>query len=594
MLTNNHGNEVMVNIKQLTLLVTLCLSMLSMPVIAKVTAQVDRELMSDDEALRLIIEAEGKDKDSEPDLSPLSKDFEVRGSSQSSRMQIINGQTNSSKQWQITLLPKRTGELIIPPITVGSKTTQPIKVKVVSAAQLNPQSAKDNPIFVEATVDTTTPYVQEQVILTIRFYHRTELRSGSLSEPEIDNAVVEKLGDDTNSRAQKNGQIYGVIERRYAIFPQQSGPLEIPAIRFEGTIPDNRRSQRTDPFGRGFFNDPFDMMQSTKSIRRKSESIQLNVKTIPNNFSGKQWLPAHSLQLREQWSPENPTFEVGKPVTRTITVISEGLTAAQLPILDIPSLDKANIYPDQNAQENRANDNGIVGLLQQKLAFLPSAPGTVTLPEISVPWWNTQTKRFEVATLPAKQIAITGTAKTPSSVNSPSILTDSETQTLESNDSDIETQRVIHKTASYWPWISALFAALWLITTFLWQQERKKSPSTTEPVKSDNRNAVSLDKLKHAIQTHSLNNDATATRTALIQWAQQYWPKHPIRNLGDIKRLCSHQACAEQIQKLDSSLYTQDHNWDGSQLYHTLEAWMDNYRNSSKQTNHHKLPGLYS
>ncbi|MGL5358438.1 MAG: BatD family protein, partial [Shewanella sp.] len=80
--------------------------------------------------------------------------------------------------------------------------------------------------------------------------------------------------------------------------------------------------------------------------------------------------------------------------------------------------------------------------------------GTFTLPEITVPWWNPHLKRQEVATLPARTIVVKGSA--PNDVTEPPLW-------------QTEVDSV-----NYWPWLSALFAALWLMTLVAWRRALKR------------------------------------------------------------------------------------------------------------------------
>ena len=574
----------------LQILLTLICLVITLPSFAQVTSSVDRQLISDEETFHLIIEAKGDDRDHDPDLSPLRENFDILGSSQSSRMQIINGRTDASKQWQITLAPKRTGSLTLPAIPVGNKRTQAISIKVISAAQTQQQTGKLRPIIVEASVDKTSPYVQEQVILTIRLYHIAQLRSASMSEPELNNAVIEKIGEDKPSREQKDGQLYDVIERRYAIFPQQSGSLDIPPIRFEGAVVETRRNNAN----RGFFNDPFDMLQPTKTIRTQTKVITLNVKTIPTDFQGQHWLPAKALQLQEQWSPDSTQFEIGEPITRTIVIAAQGVISSQLPNLDVPSLKEINIYPDQTAQENRHNENGVLGLMQQKLALLPNASGEVTLPEISIPWWNTQTQRNEVATLPAKTITLVASTETSSST--PDISTENEQQQLSQDPSNnLPTRTITNNAKPYWTWLTFIFGGLWFITLYFWWRERSKSQHTSLKPKTTDTKQINAKQLMQQLTTHCEQNNAQKTRDTLITWAQFYWPTQTIRTLADIQNQCGDDRLIEEIKELNHSLYTSTAEaWNGKSLLNALKDFkIKPVKSNAASATPNNLPQLY-
>ena len=210
-------------------------------VFSQVTASIDRDSMVIDETLALTIKKDGTSFFSSPDLESLKKDFTVLGQSQSSSTQIINGSSTSSAQWQIVLSPRRTGKLEIPPIAVGKEQSNPLSV-LVHAASTQPKTKADKmPLFIETDIDADSVYVQEQVIFTLRLYWAVEARIADPADPDIKGAVIKRL-EDTQFDKRVDGQAYKVFERKYAIFPQKSGVLEIPPIAVEVMVPSRQRS----------------------------------------------------------------------------------------------------------------------------------------------------------------------------------------------------------------------------------------------------------------------------------------------------------------------------------------------------------------
>ena len=103
--------------------------------------------------------------------------------------------------------------------------------------------------------------MQAQVILTLRIYHSVSLYDDSTLSPlQMPEALVERLGEPRTYEKTINGVRHGVIEVRYALFPQKSGELTIPAQLFSATTVTNGSSS---VFGsRGG--------RSTRSARRAS------------------------------------------------------------------------------------------------------------------------------------------------------------------------------------------------------------------------------------------------------------------------------------------------------------------------------------
>ncbi|MCB1949676.1 BatD family protein, partial [Nitrosomonas sp.] len=213
-----------------------CLLLVSSQVVAALTAQLDRERISEGETVRLTIEAAGQ-VSAMPDTRALEQDFEIAGSMSGSRVNIVNGKVDSRTTWTISLIPRRSGNLTIPPVRINDEYTPELTLQVAEAyADTEPDTAA--PVFLETEVDKTDPYVQGMVRYTQRVFLAVNLVQGSLSEPEHENVLVRKLGEDREYVTQRHGRDYTVIEREFVLFPQTSGSLVIPAPVLNAQIPD--------------------------------------------------------------------------------------------------------------------------------------------------------------------------------------------------------------------------------------------------------------------------------------------------------------------------------------------------------------------
>lgn len=191
------------------------------------SAKVDRNPVAIDESLTYQLEISDP-SGGDPDFTPLEKDFEILSQSSSTNMQIINGTRSHSKQYHLSLIPKRIGKLTIPPIAVGQYTSNAVELVVTTAAPTQQGGGADFMLDVQATPES--PYVGEQVLVTVRLYIGASLVSGSLSEPNAEQAEVTKLGEDKEFSTTKNGRNYRVNERRYVLFSRQPGTLTIPPV----------------------------------------------------------------------------------------------------------------------------------------------------------------------------------------------------------------------------------------------------------------------------------------------------------------------------------------------------------------------------
>ena len=361
---------------------------------ATITVKTDRNPVVLQESFQMVFEAAG-DVDGDPDFSPLEKDFQVLSTSTSTSMSIVNAKITRTRQWQLTLLPLTAGNVVIPAISFGrDKSPQTLLTVITGVAGLPGQASQD--IFLDVKVTPEAAYVQAELIYTVKLYRAVATSNETLSEPELGqgSAIIEVLDADRSYDDFFQGRRYAVFERRYGIYPQVSGTLSIKPVRFQAQV-SNSSPFSLDPFG-----------ARSRTVVRQSEPVQLAIKPVPGNYRGGHWLPAADVKITERWS-KNP-FELlpNEPVTRTVTLTAQGLTASQLPEMQEQLPADFKQYPDIPVLENGRSADGITGVRQQKNAIIPARAGNYVLPAISLTWWNTGTQTMENAVLPERRVQV--------------------------------------------------------------------------------------------------------------------------------------------------------------------------------------------
>lgn len=517
-----------------------------------VPATVDRASISETETVRLTIDITDQ-SGKRPDLTPLGKDFDIIDTAQSNQIQVINGRTSTKNSWTITLAPKHAGTLTIPALDIGGRRTEAINLRVEKASAAT-SADKTTDIFIEASVDNAAPYVQSQIILTLKIYHSVPLREASLSKIEIPDVVMERLGDDTTYSTKRDQRSYEVIERRFALFPQRSGTLTIPAVILTGKVLDKRTQSRAQ--NDNFFGDPFGMLQTLLSVRSKTEEITLNVQAKPNSAPAATWLPASKVTLTETWQPSPPTLRVGVPVTRTLSLKAEGVVGSQLPSFTIADDSAVKIYPDQPVTSNQLTQTGLVGTLQQKVAFIGARAGRYELPAIEIPWWNVTTKRIELAKLPARTLEIAAGENTVPSVNSMAPAPAANTATP--NQANTEERIAPHPDSAqnYWRFGAYSFATVWLLTVGMWWwQERRRSIRTAATTRAATANTTdTMRAASQRLRNACANGDSQAIRDATLALAAARWRDDPPHSLGALAQRLT-DAGKEAVLQLDAMLY---------------------------------------
>lgn len=556
--------------RRLLSLLTLAASLLLTTVVhaANITVTASRNPVALDDSFHLIYEADSN-VDGEPDFTPIYEHFDVLNSGQSTNMRYINGNYSLKKSWDLAVIAKDVGKFTIPAISFGSDISPAIQITVSNSTSPNSvspdgQSTIPAKIFLESSVDKKQGYVQSQFIYTVRLLRTVSIASASLTEPETSDpdAIIHALGEDSYQTT-RNGIRYEVFERRYAIFPQKSGPLKINPVTFEGRI--NATQPRTI----------FDQFRISGQLKRlRSKAVEVSVNAAPSAVNLQDWLPASDVHLTEEWSGDIQQLKSGEPVTRTITIAAEGLTGVQLPDLNFAEINGLKQYPDKPAIEDKSGSNGVTGVKQFKVALIPTRAGSYTLPEVSLNWWNTKTNKKEIATIPAADLDVTGPAQTdnPSSspANMPAVvpatIPDATRQTLPAvtDRSSLQPSSPAIAGDAYWKWLSLLFASAWLVTLLLLFRKSKSQSTQYRPTTGTS--GPSLKSAIAAVEKSAWKNDAHNTKTALLSWAQLAYKNKTINNLSDIVELCSPQL-AEEIRLLNQALYSSKKSaWNGRNL----------------------------
>jgi hypothetical protein len=500
------------------------------------TAQVDRSQLSEGETVELTLESDDITLFGKPDLSPLNALFEQLGSRQLNQINSNNGSTQSTTRWIITLQPKQTGYVVIPPIKLGDMQSQPITLHVLSADSQAAQG-KLAPVFIESSLDFDSVYVQAQAILTLRIYHSVSLyNDSSLTPLQMSDARIEQLGEPRTYEKLLNGVRHGVIELRYAIFPQQSGELTIPSLLFSATVASARQSNAFNPFG-----------QPGQLTRVKSAQITLQVKAKPANYPADAvWLPARALTLSENWSPPPTEIKVGNSLTRILKLSAEGLSSAQLPPLPSVQISGLRNYPDQPQLQNSIDVLGLLSSREEREALVPSRSGTIDLPAIELPWWNTQTDQLEQLSLPAQQLNIAVNPAVEPVISSEPIAVLPAPQGL-----------------PLWPWQLAcgIFASTTALSFALWWRARRQ-PAIAAASQTGPSPRTLQDDLKRAC----LSNEPQATRQALDAWARQQ-PE----TLAELAARFLPLSAA--LDGLNGALYSETGQlWQGEDLWRAIRA----------------------
>ena len=502
---------------------------------AEILVNIDRNPVQVNESFQLVFSvAQSPDRD--PDFSSLQQHFLILGNSRTNSISIVNGQYQRSVKWTLKLMAKQVGEFMIPAIRFDKERSKPFQVAVQPSSST---SIPDDQLVLELTVDKPEAYVQSQVILTLRLLSASNISAyqfGKVTTEEVD-VVIEPLGDERQYQTRIADRSYLVLEQKYALFPQQVGQLGIAPVRAEVRL---LSGSSFDPFRTG------------GEIRQlRSERLDVEVKPIPADYAGPYWLPANKLELREEWQGDLSGLVAGEPITRSLSLIADGLTAAQLPELPLVAITGIKQYPDQPGLENTRSGKGIIGRRLQKVALIPGKEGSYLVPEMKLPWWNLATGKMEVATIPARALMVTAAVGAKPEQPSVSLQT-SQQQSPPATE-----------VGNFWLWMSLALSTGWILSALYWWY-RSIYPggrTSTRPEQPELRAARK--KLRLACDA----NDAESARHALLLWGRALMAPGPVTNLLHLSQMVGGEL-TDVIGSLNLSLYSEAQTqWRGQELW---------------------------
>ncbi|WP_131782521.1 BatD family protein [Legionella gresilensis] len=522
---------------------------------AELTMQVEATKIQKGETFRLII-TNDKMPTGVPDLTPLQTDFTIVGTERSTNYSIINGTATSSNQWTVLLLPKKTGVLSIPAIRVGQEYT-PAKTIEVTNVQNNSNPTtinKQQDVILTAELSNEHPYINEQIIYTVKLYNSRRLLDVNYQGPQIDDALLIPLGDGRRYQVAENGRVYSVEEQQYAIFPQKSGELNIIPPSFNALIYD----------------------AIPEPVHVQASASKLKVKPIPASFQGKNWLPAKQINLTEQYDQTTNSIQQGSTLRRIITLQAVGAPAQLLPRLTFNNTDQFSVYPEKPIEKNRFRQFELMGTATTNITYLLNKSGKVTIPAIQLPWFNTVTNKTEIATLPALTLNVVDNVANSNAATT--AVTTQQSQTIPpkiKHETDLNSIQPINaftlngKSNGNLPWwLAGGFALAWFLTLLLWWWTRKR-PSTLGHI---NKRKV-FAQLKQAC----LANQPEQARISLLNWARWQWPDLEFLNLDDINKVVSDIAFRREINELSKAIYhSEQSNWRGEKLWQLVTNYKSN------------------
>ena len=517
---------------------------------AELDIELDKNIMVEGDILYLTISYNGDSKNN-PDLSPLSTDFRVVSNSVSSSINIINGSFSQSKKWEVGLTPLKTGKIKIKPIKLDKLISNyaEVEVKPVSdvAFVADSQTNSNSPYFkIEQNVDNKTPYIKQQVILTVTLYDSLGLEDGALKFDEASAknwSIIPLSNKPTTQKKIINGKKMNLRKFFFAIFPQKSGNIPLPQAVFDGYYVKNISLQ--DPFfnrnAHMFGISLSEMVGEREAVKMRSPRQEINIKNIPNGEDISEWLPLSNLSL--QYNKRNQSdFNVGDAISKKIILKAYGLQEGNFPNIEFPDIDGLKKYPEKPSFSQTVEGKDIVTTAELNVVYIPSKSGSFTFPELQINWFDVNQNIMNKTTIPEEIIEVIGNDLDASENNilekeilpkqNPVVKQIPESKSIK----NIKIEKNI-KTILFKPFVAYSLILGFFLLIFIKRNNKKH-------------------RLRNCVVTYIKKHDYQNAKFSLIEWAKDKFKSDDIKNFNDIAMLAKNESFTKQLKYLNKLIYS--------------------------------------
>lgn len=338
-----------------------------------------------------------------PVLVSLERDFTIAGQQTRTLSSIVNGDISENYQLIYNLLPRKVGKLTLEGLSLNDTTFPPINLSVTKGDNIIQAGQR---LKLTGMLSKNKMYQGESFVYTVQLFDPIGISDGEFMAPGLEKATIQQLGKDELFTKMLDGHPVQVFQRQYLITPEMTGTFTIKPSVFTGAVTVRRVGRKTpgELFEMGLLFDG--LTGSQQQVFATADPITIEVLKKPEHWTG-WWLPSFGVTLTEVYQIPDE-IKIGSTIERTITLMAKGIQAEDLPQIIQPSGTGLNVYPSPEKRETQHTEETVTGILNVSVVLVPTESGIVTIPGITVPWFNTETGRREEASIPPKVITVQG------------------------------------------------------------------------------------------------------------------------------------------------------------------------------------------
>ena len=309
----------------------------------------------------------------------------------SNQYQFSNGKIPVVMTWSYSLKPKKIGIITIPPFKIEYNneilSTKPHKLQINSSSfNDNGVNSYENPFYggiqrIEANVDRTNPYLNQQVTYTFRYFYTARLPnpdSPNYIAPSFSHFSQKRLNPDSNQTKTINGQQFRMEEIKVALFPLKTGRVIIEPAKLRFPISPGLTDNAPPP-------------------ELITNSVGLDIQSLPtvgkpvnfNNIIG---------QYEIRASLDKKSVQLNDAVILTVEVFGYGNFETH-PNLQLPVMKQFITHAPEIQYKSEIRQEKIYGNRVYKYVLVPVQLGVTSVPSISYSHFDPMSEQYnEIST----------------------------------------------------------------------------------------------------------------------------------------------------------------------------------------------------
>ena len=412
-------------------------------------------------------------------------------------------------KWDFPLLSSKPGVISVNPFTFNNTNIKSSSFQIQVKKPATNEYAKR---FIKTMLRSPKVYEDQLVMYRVETDILPDVKIQTYTPPKAENARIELYQEKVISRVSKDNSranpIYKTQIREYKIIFNKPGRQVIEGPSISGII-----------------------KSSNKSFIQSGENQTIEVKPNPEHN-----LVSDNVTVHVQWTPEDPTVNVGQAITRSITLRGHNNAISQFPDLSIPEMPNYDIYVETTKQTEKLMKNKtFISTVSIKQVFVPKKNhDTFEIPDQNFVWMNPNNNEKKEAVIKGAQYEVSG---------------------FSFND-------YIPRDPRYTHWIfMSIFACIFLgifgYYSVIWYRERVGIYGKLHQL-------MDYRSYWKQLRKSWSKNDPYQTRTAILEWAQKRWPQYTIVGLSDLPFYANNK---QAFDNLSAACWSPDKQaWNDSEI----------------------------